>query len=119
MNVFPSIDELIGALMEDADPRIRAEAARLIGEMSYTLNSEDREFAKQALNRAMLDADPAVLMSVMNAIGQFPAVAVEDEADDPIEDDVAPVKAESCAVCGKPMALVDPDSCQYDACPYR
>ena len=117
MSDFPPIDELIGALMEDADPRIRAEAARLIGKMSHTLNSEDREFAKQALNRAMLDADPSVLMSVMNAIGQFPSAVIQD---DPIEeDDTVPVKADSCAVCGKPMALVDADSCQYDTCPYR
>jgi hypothetical protein len=117
MNDFPPLDELVEALMEDADPRIRAEAARLVGVMSHTLNSEDREFAKQVLNRAMLDSDPMVLMSVMNAIGQFPSVAAPD---DPIEEeDIAPVKADSCAVCGKPMALVDGDTCQYDSCPYR
>ena len=84
---FPPIDDLIGALMEDGDPRIRAEAARLIGEMSHTLNGEDREFAKQALNRAMTDPDPSVLMSVMNAISQFPSAEVDHDEDDEEEDD--------------------------------
>ena len=89
--------------------KIRAKAARLIGEMSHTLDGEDREFAKQALNRAMADPDPSVLMTVMNAMGQFPAVEVEDEYD--IEEEhVEPEKAESCAVCGKPVALVDPEN---------
>lgn len=117
MSNFPPIDELIDALMEDGDAAVRAEAARLIGEMAHTLNNEDREAAKQALNRAMLDGDPMVLMSAMTALGQIPAI-VEDD-DDPEQDDVAPVKAESCSVCGKPMALVDPEHCQYDTCPYR
>lgn len=115
---FPPIDELIEALMEDVDPRIRAEAARLIGEMSHTLGQEDREFAKQALNRAMTDADPMVLMTVMNSIGKFPAVQIDTD-DDFEEEDVAPVRAEACAVCGRPMALVDPDTCEQGDCPYR
>lgn len=115
---FPPLDELVEALMEDGDSRIRAEAARLIGEMSHTLNGDDREFAKQALNRAMTDPDPMVLMAVMNAIGQFPSAPIEDEPD--IEEDDTPlIKAEACAVCGKPIALADPDTCQYDKCPYR
>ncbi len=118
MSDFPPIDDLIGALMEDGDPRIRAEAARLIGEMSHTLNAEDREFAKQALNRAMIDPDPSVLMSVMSAIGKFPT-QVEEPEDDVLEDDSAPVKADACAVCGRPMALVDADTCPQDNCPYK
>lgn len=118
MSDFPPIDELIDALMDDADPQIRAEAARLIGEKSHTLDGDDREFAKQALNRAMTDADPMVLMSVMNAIGQFPSRAPEPIEDDD-DDDIAPVKADACAVCGRPMALVDPDTCQQGDCPYR
>lgn len=118
MSDFPPIDELIEALMEDGDSQIRAEAARLIGEMSHTLHGEDREAAKQALNRAMLDANPSVLMAAMSALGQFPAI-VDDEDDDIEEDDIAPVKADSCAVCGKPMALVDGATCQFEACPYR
>ena len=117
MSDFPPIDELIEALKEHADPRVRAKAARLIGEMAHTLDGNDRESAKQALNRAMLDADPSVLMSAMSALGQIPALVDEDE--DEMEDDSAPVKAESCAVCGKPMALVDGSSCEFDACPYR
>jgi hypothetical protein len=117
MSNFPPIDELVQALMEDNDSQIRAEAARLIGAMSHTLNREDRELAKQALNRAMLDADPSVLMSAMNALGQIPAIADDEEETE--VDDSAPVKAESCTVCGKPMALVDGESCQYENCPYR
>lgn len=119
MSNFPPIDELIGALMEDGDPRIRAEAARLIGEMSPTLGDDDREFAKQALNRAMTDPDPSVLMSVMGAISKFPSKAVVEDDDDEPEDDGVPVKADACAVCGRPMALVDPDTCSYDDCPYK
>jgi len=117
MSNFPPIGELIDALMENDNPAVRAKAAQLIGEMSHTLNREDREAAKQVLNRAMLDADPTVLMAAMTALGQIPAI-VDEEDEDPEEDD-APVKAESCAVCGKPMALVDADTCEYDACPYR
>jgi len=119
MSEFPPIDDLIGALMEDANSNIRAEAARLIGEMSHTLNGEDREFAKQALNRAMTDPDPMVLMSVMTAIGKFPAQAVEEHDNDEPEDDSVPIKADACAVCGRPVALVDADTCQYDNCPYQ
>lgn len=119
MSDFPPIDELVGALMEDSNPQVRAEAARLIGEMAQTLNDEDREFAKQALNRAMTDPDPMVLMTVMNALGQLPTATIDDHDDDEEEDDTPLVKAEACAVCGKPLALTDPDTCQYDDCPYR
>jgi len=118
MSEFPPIDELIEALMEDDNPQVRAEAARLIGEMSHTLHGEDREFAKQALNRAMLDTDPTVLMSVMNAISKFPSKE-EVEPDDDDDDLRSPVKAEACAVCSRPVALVDADTCQYDNCPYK
>lgn len=115
---FPPIDELVSALMEHDDARVRAKAASLIGEMSHTLNAQDREFAKQALNRAMTDMDPTVLMSVMSAIGQFPSIEVEEEHEEE-EDDTPLEKAEACAVCGRPMALVDADTCQQDNCPYR
>ena len=43
----------------------------------------------------------------------------DDEEDDEEEDDTPLVKADACAVCGKPTALVDADTCQYDDCPYR
>lgn len=119
MSDFPPLDDLVGALMEDGDSRIRAEAARLIGEMSHTLNNDDREFAKQALNRAMTDPDPSVLMSVMSAIGKFPSKSVVDDEDDESEDDGLPVKADACAVCGRPTALVDPETCEYGDCPYK
>jgi len=108
---FPPLDELVEALMEDGDSQIRVEAARLIGEMSHTLNPDDREFAKQALNRAMTDPDPMVLMAVMNAIGQFPSAEVVVEDDEEI-DDAPPIQAEVCPVCGKPLALFDHDECQ-------
>lgn len=109
---FPSMDELVEALMEDSDAQVRAEAARLIGEMSHTLNGEDREFAKQALNRAMTDPDPMVLMAVMNAIGQFPSAEIVEDDEEEEEDDTPLVQAEVCPVCGKPLALFDHDECQ-------
>lgn len=121
MSDFPSLDELVQALMEDSNPKVRAEAARLIGDMSANLSGEDREFAKQALNRAMTDPNPSVLMSAMSAMGRFPS-AIEDDDDDYFDEEdqeTMPIQAEACAVCGKPLALVEPASCPFDKCPYR
>lgn len=123
MSDFPSIDELIEALMEDNNPAVRAEAARLIGEMSHTLNAEDRDFAKKALNRAMIDPDPTVLMSVMNAIGRFPTIVEDDDEDDDYiegyDEDTIPVRAAACILCGKPTALIEPATCPNEQCPYK
>lgn len=122
MSEFPPLDELVQALMEDSNPAVRAEAARLIGAMAHTLSGDDLSFAKQAIDRAMTDPDPSVLMSAMSAMSRFPSSIEDDDEDDYIDEDdqaTMPIMAESCKLCGKPLALVEPATCTFDNCPYR
>lgn len=113
-------DNWLQHLARNPDPAVRAKAAYLVGRAVDDLDGGQYQAASQALQQAMTDHDPTVLMAAMNALSLFTRGAADVQLDD-----AEPrrggrlVKAEVCSVCGKPEALVDPDDCEYPNCPYR
>lgn len=114
----PTLDELVHILQNDPSPNHRAEAARRLGEAAPSLGVEDRKTLVHILNEALKDPDPQVLMAAMTALSGVPSDPDPlDEMEDAEPD--AAVEAAACRVCGRPEALVSPDECEYDNCPYR
>lgn len=112
-------DAWIHHLLNNPDAAIRGEAARLLGENADALDDEQYSTALAALNQALADPDPMVLMTAMNAMSQFNRQAQEFEPETAEEETAPPIEAAVCRVCGKPEALVDPDECSYPNCPYK
>lgn len=96
---------------------VRASAAQALGENVGELDDDQYEAAKQALNNALIDPDPMVLMSAMSALSKFSRAALPliEAADDEETELVAVI----CPVCGKPEMLADPATCEYSNCPYK
>jgi hypothetical protein len=115
-------DALLHHVLRNPKAQDRAQAAFLLGKHVDELDEEQYQTAMIALNQALNDADPRVVMEAMTALTQFTRHADEGwgaPADvDP--DQVPPAKrARSCAVCGKPEPLIDPETCEFDNCPFR
>lgn len=112
--------DLIYHLTQNSDPSARAEAARILGNFVDELSDQEYQIALHALNHSLTDPDPQVLMATMSALGHYNRNApdmTDSEADDDSSDEA--VMAETCAVCGKPAALVDPTDCPHASCPYK
>ncbi len=113
-------DNWLQHLSRNSDAAVRAKAAYLIGKAVEDLDSHQYQDASQALQKAMNDQDPTVLMAAMNALSQF------TRGSDQVQlEDAEPQKggrlvaATVCSVCGKPEALADPDDCPQPNCPYK
>src|SRR5690242_9188988 len=106
-----SFEDVVLHLHGNPDPSIRAEAARLLGEHVDALDLTQYEEAKVALNQALTDPDPMVLMAAMTALSKYNRIASQEALDELNTDDeeTEAVVASSCPVCGKPEALVAPD----------
>lgn len=119
MSEGPTFDEVVYHLINNPDAGLRAQAAQMLGDHADDLDDDLYRAAAQALNRALSDPDPMVLMAAMSALGQFnrplseatPAPAVTDAG--PAE------RAATCSVCGKPTAIADGATCEQPNCPYR
>jgi hypothetical protein len=113
-------DNWVQHLSRNPDAAVRAKAAYLIGRSVGELDTDQYQVASQVLQKAMTDHDPTVLMAAMNALSQFTRGSEDIQLED-----AEPrkggrlVKADVCAVCGKPEALTDPDDCEYPNCPYK
>lgn len=112
---------LIDTLLNSSDSMARSQAARTLGNHVDDLNDEEYEAAKSALNRAMTDNDPMVLMAAMGAMPRFNRMTGDDDTvifgDD--KDDILPAQKSACSVCGRPEALIDEGGCERDDCPYK
>ncbi len=105
----PSFDELIDHLQNNPDPSVRGEAIRLIVAMAPSLGGAQRQLAKDALNFALSDPDPMVLMAAMQALAAFSA-PMQDSGEG--EDADAPIaEAATCVECGRPEFVVRLAAC--------
>jgi hypothetical protein len=111
-------DSWIHHLLNNPDSATRAKAAETLAEYVESLDEDQYATALAALNQAMTDPDPMVLMTVMSAMGSFDRHN-EDFGPEEIIDSGPAVQASACRVCGKPEALVDVNECEYPNCPYK
>jgi hypothetical protein len=111
-------DSMIHHLKNNPDASIRVKAAQALGQAADSMNDEQYSSAMAALNQAMTDPDPMVLMAVMNAMSYFDRGSADYESDESVDTGPA-VQASACRVCGKPEALVDPNECEFANCPYK
>lgn len=104
-------------LFHSQDANERAYAAQLLGNHVEALDDEQYDAAKKALNNALIDPNPMVLMAAMQALGRFNRVGLPqlEETDEGETELVATV----CQVCGKPEMLIDAATCEYNNCPYK
>lgn len=109
--------QVIDQALNDSNPQTRAQAVRWLAENVDQLTDEQYEEAKRAVERAMMDSDPTVIMMAMQAMGSFTRAAsqLQPTAE---EDDAEPVAA-MCSVCGKPEWLINAADCEYATCPYK
>lgn len=110
---------IVRALRQHPQSNARAEAARILGNYVDQLNDEEYHIAREALNNALTDSDPTVLMAAMQSLTKYnregaSAMGAVEEADD---DTIA--QAAACAVCGRPEVLIPEGGCERDDCPYK
>jgi hypothetical protein len=120
MSKDPEFLALIETLLKHPNSSERSKAAKAMGEHVMSLNDEEYEDAKTALNRALADKDPMVLMAAMGALTKYNRKAGTNDYEvvgDREEDLLPPTKA-VCKVCGKPEALIA-GGCERDDCPYH
>ncbi len=104
-------------LLQSQDANERAYAAQLLGNHVDALDDEQYDAAKQALNNALIDPNPMVLMAAMQSLGRFNRSGLPQlEATDDNETELV---AMVCQVCGKPEMLADAATCEYSNCPYK
>lgn len=118
MAIDPTVQEAIQGAKENSDPSVRAECVAWLAQNVAELNEAEYEAAKGAIESALMDTDPSVLMQAMQAMPAFNRAAQAFGAENDEDDEAAPVAA-MCAVCGKPEWAVDPDTCEEPNCPYR
>lgn len=116
-----TFEDVVYHLRHNEDASTRAEAAQMLGDYVDDLSDDEYDQAASALNEALTDPDPMVLMAAMNALSHYTRrtaemeqVQVEEATDRKIE-----AVSNTCAVCGKPEVLVDAESCDYEECPYK
>jgi hypothetical protein len=122
MSKDPEFMALIETLLKHPNSSERSKAAKALGDFVYNLNDEEYEDAKNALNKALSDKDPMVLMSAMGALTKYNRKAGSDDYEvvgDREEDLLPPPTKAACKVCGRPEALIPDGGCERDDCPYR
>lgn len=122
MSEDPTFNNILDALANDPNPTVRAEAAQTLGDYVDQLTDAEYETARSALDKALTDPDPMVLMAAMNAMTQYDrrgaaAMYDDDELQAPVDE--AAAQAAICSVCGKPEALIAADGCGRADCPYQ
>lgn len=110
------LKHLIDRLQSAGQSQERAKAASQLAEIADLLNDEHYKDAMHALNNALADPDPMVIMAAIDALSHFTRTRYEEAA--PVNESAEPVAA-TCPVCGKPEFLVDPVACEEANCPYR
>jgi len=124
-----TFDDVLGYLKNDPNPNNRAEAAKILGDFVGDLSDAEYMVARQALNNALADAHPQVVMAAMNSLTTYDREGkggkhivgddFEIHGDTPEDLGVAPPKQSACKVCGRPEALIPDDGCERDDCPYQ
>jgi len=114
-----TFEDIIWHLQNNEDPSVRAEAAQILGENVEHLNNEQYEIASKALNAALTDPHPQVIMDVMNALPRFNRPRTDITTAQAAETTGEAISMSVCGVCGKPEALVDGATCEFGNCPYR
>lgn len=119
MSQDPTFQRILDALANDPNPAVRMEAAQTLGNYVDELSDDEYEAARSALDKALTDPDPTVLMAAMSAMTAYNrrGAAVFEEEDALPEEDAA--QAAVCSVCGKPEALIDDGGCGRADCPYQ
>lgn len=115
-------NDLIDTLLNSPDSGERANAARTLGNHVDELNDDEYEAAKKALDKAMTDSNPMVLMAAMGAMPKFNRKTPDGDdmvlhGDD--KDDILHPEKAVCDVCGRPEALIAEGGCGRDDCPYQ
>lgn len=105
------------AQLASQDSAERAAAAKNLGQQVDSLDDDQYNAAKEALNNALADRDPMVLMAAMNALSNFSRAGLPVMDEDDIEE--TELIAVVCSVCGKPEMLADGTTCEYGNCPYK
>jgi len=114
-----TFDEVI-QMLQAGDANDRIEAARMLADNQNDLSDDEYRTAVRALQTALADPDPQVIMVVMEALSRFTRETSEMQAVTSEDDDAEElVTVATCSVCGKPEVLVDPSTCEYENCPYK
>ncbi|MCU0513221.1 MAG: HEAT repeat domain-containing protein [Anaerolineae bacterium] len=114
-----AFEDVIYHLQHNPQAGVRAQAAQMLGEHVASLTDAQYDSAREALNQALADPDPQVLMTAMQALSHFNRHAADYAPAAAPADSGTAVQAAACRVCGRPEALVDAATCEYDTCPYR
>ncbi|MEO0595822.1 MAG: HEAT repeat domain-containing protein [Chloroflexota bacterium] len=75
----PEFAGLIDTLLNSDNSAERRQAAKTLGDYVDDLNDEEYDAAKDALNRALTDADPMVLMAAMGALTKYNRMSGKDD----------------------------------------
>lgn len=125
MSHDPEFNQLLETLLHGATSSERMQAAKLLGQHVEQLNDDEYMDARNALNQALSDADPMVLMEAMQSLTRYDRQirTIRDEYGevygDAAEDMIHPIERAACKVCGRPEALISAGGCDREDCPYR
>lgn len=114
-----TFDDVLYHLAHNERADARAYAAELLGQYVDHLNDEEYQRASAALNQALTDPEPTVILAVMQALSAYNRKARQDAAKARREAGRPPVAIKLCQVCSKPEALADPNLCPHANCPYK
>jgi len=114
-----TFDDVLYHLAHNERADARAYAAELLGQYVDQLSDEEYQRASAALNQALADPDPMVIMAVMQALSAYNRKARQDAALARQGATRPPIAIKLCAVCSKPEALADANLCPHANCPYK
>jgi hypothetical protein len=124
MSHDPEFLGLLQSLLHAPKSGDRIQAARVLGQYVDHLNDEEYVEARDALNSALRDADPMVLMEAMQSLTRYDReirmIRSEEAAQTDAEDEtIHPIEQAVCKLCGRPEALIASGGCERADCPYR
>jgi hypothetical protein len=115
-----SFEEILSYLVTHPRADGRAYAAELLGEHVDSLSDDEYQRAAHALNDALADADPQVVMAAMLAPSQYNRQALRQvEQAERQADETKLIAIALCKVCQKPEMLADITLCPHADCPYK
>ncbi|MCS6836134.1 MAG: hypothetical protein NZ750_08980 [Anaerolineae bacterium] len=114
-----TFDDVLYHLAHNERADARAYAAQLLGDYVDHFSDEEYQRASAALNQALTDPDPTVILAVMQALSAYNRKARRDVARARQSADRPPVAIKLCQVCGKPESLADANLCPHANCPYK